>query len=81
MLALLLIFVQELLIILHGKGEMLDHNHFSPLGHLYKSILQYFPLTSALLCFPVSVFQGRGNFAQSPISKSVPLHELSAVSG
>lgn len=65
MLALLLIFVQELLIILHGEGEMLDHNHFSPLGHLYKSILQYFPLTSALLCFPVSISR-QGKFCSKP---------------
>lgn len=35
---------------------------------------------SALPCFPVSLFQGRGGFALSCCSRAVPSHELSALS-
>lgn len=55
-----LVSVQDLLIILHGQGEMLDHNHFPPWTPPQVSPPVFSFGFAALLCFPSLCFKAQG---------------------
>lgn len=55
----------------HKEGEMLDHNCFSPLGHLCKFILLHFPLTSCPAALHWLYFEALWNVCSKHICRRV----------